>query len=463
MNKDFLHLTPKRFLCPYCGEWHKLENHSLESCDSKSPLFRNKCACESPYSMNTADYRVFFQDCYCCYSIEQWCELTRLGLDGKITISSITESVDNPIVTFKVPFKPYKPIGSSICRGCRFHKSCNLLKLASDDDNQDMEITLGFEFEESIYNKLAKSSILERKELELQKLENTLKCREQSTQQEIKEDATMVNNIFNMNMDFGPNNDENIASTLMGVAVKNGDSWQIYNKKKKSITDVGRMKLGNLPLFILPSTKLNEGDLIKDSGEYYFVIKVEKGSTQTLCAKTGELKTIIPIKNVLGFSCYSKVIALSDSINMDRDFDVKKLALLSVICRQNGEGSGQMSQWLPLMLSKDKLGGDDDMMKIALASSIMSVPAEDSNQNGAMNQLLLLSLLKEKDGGDDDMMKMALVSSMMGSNMAGNNNPFTDYLMLDILLDKNKDEKAEQPALNSPEADSEEEPQDPDE
>ena len=106
----------------------------------------------------------------------------------------------------------------------------------------------------------------------------------------------MANNIFNMNMEFGPSKDENIASTLMGVAVKDGDSWRIYDKKKKEITDVGDMQLGNLPIFILPTTKLNEGDLIKDAGEYYFVIKVAKGSTQTLCAKTGELKTVIPIK-----------------------------------------------------------------------------------------------------------------------------------------------------------------------
>ena len=160
--------------------------------------------------------------------------------------------------------------------------------------------------------------------------------------------------------------------------------------------------LSFLPIFILPTTKLNEGDLIKDAGEYYFVIKVAKGSTQTLCAKTGELKTVIPIKNVLGFSCYSKVIALSDSINMGDDFDVEKLAIMSAMCGQSGENGGQMNQLLPLML------------------------------------------LKEDDGGDDDMMKMFLMSSMMGGNMAGNNNPVMSYLMLDMLMGKKKDEQPPQ-------------------
>ena len=217
----------------------------------------------------------------------------------------------------------------------------------------------------------------------------------------------MANNFFNMNMEFGPNKDENIASTLMGIAVKNGDSWRIYDKKKKEITDVGDMQLGNLPIFILPTTKLSEGDLIKDAGEYYFVMKVDAGSTQTLCAKTGEMKTVIPIKNVLGFSCYSKVIALSDSINMGGDFDVEKLAIMSTMCGQPGQNN-QMNQLLPLMLFKDKLGGDDDMMK------------------------------------------MMLMSSMMGGNMAGNNNPVMSYLMLDMFMCKKKDEKAQQPAQTPP-------------
>ena len=259
----------------------------------------------------------------------------------------------------------------------------------------------------------------------------------------------MANKFFNMNMEFGPNKDENIASTLMGVAVKNGDSWRIYDKKTKQITDIGDMQLGNLPIFILPTTKLSEGDLIKDAGEYYFVIKVAKGSTQTLCAKTGEMKTVIPIKNVLGFSCYSKVIALSDSINMGDDFDLEKLAIISAMCGQTGENCGQINL-LPLIAFKDKFDGDDDTMKLLIISSMMSGQAECGNQNATMNQLIPLMFLEKKDGGDD-MTKMVLMSSMMSGNMAGNNNPVMSYLMLDMFMGKKQDEKAQQPIQNSTE------------
>lgn len=467
MEKEFLNLTPKRFLCPYCGKWHKwTKTRELGYYDSSTRQAVFKCA-NVPSGGNQGDYRINFSDDFLYYSTEPMCLRANMDINGIIPISSIVEDPNRPIVTFDVSFTSQRDVGMYECSDCDFKEQCNCVRLGDKGDNCHMTITFGFEFEQSDYNQLAGSARLARKERELQERENAVKGKEQSlqeresalrtreleqqqrqaeqsAQQEIKEDATMANNIFNMNMEFGPSKDENIASTLMGVAVKNGDSWRIYDKNKKEITDVGDMQLGNLPIFILPTTKLNEGDLIKDADEYYFVIKVAKGSTQTLCAKTGELKTVIPIKNVLGFSCYSKVIALSDSINMGDDFDVEKLAIMSAMCGQSGEDCGQMNQMLPLMLFKDKLGGDDDMMKMMLMTSMMSAPAEGGDQNATMNQLLPLMLLKEKDGGDDDMMKMVLMSSMMGGNMAGNNNPVMGYLMLDMLMGKKKDEQPPQ-------------------
>ena len=484
MEKGLLGLTPTRFLCPYCGEWHDWNSyHKLGHYDLKT-IFN----CPNiPSNSYRGCYIIYSYGDSLNYSTLKICERAKQVMSGEIPIDCIIEHSDKPIVTFSVPFTADSPVGSTICRTCEYVDHCNCVKLGDEGNNLDMTITFGFEFEQSDYEKFAKAGKLMCKARELQEREHALKSNEQSlqerenalkdkeqslqeresalrtgeleqqqrqaeqsTQQEIKEDTTMANNIFNMNMEFGPNKDENIASTLMGVAVKNGDSWRIYDKKTKQITDIGDMQLGNLPIFILPTTKLSEGDLIKDAGEYYFVMKVAAGSTQTLCAKTGEMKTVIPIKNVLGFSCYSKVIALSDSINMGGDFDVEKLAIMSTMCGQPSQNNNQMNQLLPLMLFKDKLGDDDDMMKMMLMSSMMSAPTEDGDQNATMNQLLPLMLFKDKLGGDDDMMKMMLMSSMMGGNMAGNNNPVMSYLMLDMFMGKKKDEKAQQPAQTPP-------------
>ena len=462
MEKEFLNLTPKHFLCPYCGEWHEwTEPHELGYYDSSNCEAAFECS-NAPSGCNKGDYRIYFYEGYLYYSTERMCGRANQAMNGRIPISSIVEDPDRPIVTFNVAFTSNSDVGRYECSDCRFKEQCNLVRLGDKGDNCHMTITFGFEFEQSDYNKFSKVAQLARKERELQERENALKGKEQSVQeresalrtreleqqrqeeqsaqQEIKEDSTMANNIFNLNMEFGPNKDENIASTLMGVAVKNGDSWRIYDKKKKEITDVGDMQLGNLPIFILPTTKLNEGDLIKDAGEYYFVTKVatSKAPTQTLSARTGEMKYVVPIKNVLGFSCYSKVIALSDSLNVDEDFDVEKLAIMSAMCSQT-DGSGQMNQLLPLMLFKDKLGGDDDTMKLVLMSSMMSDQTKGGDQNTTTNQLLPLLLFKDELGGDDDMTKLVLISSMMNGNTDGSNNLLMNYLMLDTFLGKKED------------------------
>ena len=457
MDQKLLDLTPKRYLCPYCGEWHDWDlSHELGYYDSSSN--KAELGCENQLSRcNYREMRVYFSDGYCYYKTIPTCIRANLNINSEIPIEDILESSEEPRVTFVAPFTADNDVGRSMCSDCDSRDVCLICKLG--DESRRMNITFGFEFEQSDYEKFSRAVSFARKEKELQEREQAINSREQGVKaredavvskeqvsqrpqvKENKEDTTMANNIFNMNMELGPNKDENIASTLMGVAVKNGDSWQIYDKKKKEITDVGDMQLGNLPIFILPTTQLSEGDLIKDAGEYYFVTKVAtpKTPTQTLSARTGELKSVVPIKNVLGFSCYSKVIALSDSLNMGDDFDVEKLAIMSAMCGPTGENGGQMNQLLPLMLFKDKLGGDDDTMKLLLMSSMMT--SEDDG--GQMNQLLPLMLFKGKLGGDDDTMKLLLMSSMMGGNMAGSNNPLMSYLMLDAFMGK-KDDKAPQ-------------------
>lgn len=461
MNPKLLSLTPKRFLCPYCGEWHKWNlTHELGYYDSEG--YSAECICPSlANKWNTGNYRISFYLGNCYYSTAPICRRANQSIEGEIPISSIIESQDKPIVTFDVPYTTNADVGMRECSRCDFKHECISCKLGDKGDKRHMNITFGFEFEQSDYEKFSNAALLARKEKKLQEREQAISSKEralnavaskeqvsQTTTEvpENKEDTTMTNNILSMNMEFGLSNDENITSTLIGVAVKNGDSWRIYDKEKKEITEVGDMQLGSLPIFILPTTKLSEGDLIKDAGEYYFVTKVATANTptQTLSARTGEFKNIVPIKNILGFSCYSKVIALSDSLSNNDDKNVENLLIMLAMCGQTGESSGQMNQLLPLLLFKDKLGGDNDKMNLLLMSSMMTYK-DDGRQTGEsssqMNQLLPLLLFKDKLGGDDSKTNLLLMSSMMGGNMAGSNNPLMSYLMLDTFIGK-KDEKA---------------------
>ena len=230
--------------------------------------------------------------------------------------------------------------------------------------------------------------------------------------------------MFGLDLEFGFNKDENIASTLMGVAVKAAEGWRIYNPEKHEITDIGEMKLGNLPIFVLPSTKLEEGDLIKDSGEYYYVKEVGT-EIKAVSPKTGEIKTLIPMKNIMGFRIYTKVKALVGG--MKEELDDKTMLVLAAM-GQNGENEAQMNQLLPLMLLKDKNGGEDDLTKILLLTSMANPASEEGNDQ--MNQLLPLLLLKDKNGSEEDLTKLLLLSTMNGNN----SNPLMSYLMMEKFM-----------------------------
>ena len=444
-DKRILRLTPKRIYCPLCGDWHDWEGKSLQSHDE-----------DNPYELYCDGTNVRFQvyDDYIDISLDSICEeKINDRIDARIDLDDDVEcDAKEPVIKFSTLVSTDDIICSSECENCMGYNLPVIGDMRSDDDDEfELNLEFKIEFASRYFDKYAKEMRAENVQQEFEEKATMQKPliptpspseaitpkENKTTAKIVKEDTTMANNIFNMNMEFGPSKDESIASTLMGVAVKNGDSWRIYDKKKKEITDIGDLQLGNLPIFILPTTKLSEGDLIKDAGEYYFVIKVEAGKTQTLCAKSGEMKTVIPIKNVLGFSCYSKVIALSDSLNLGDDFDVEKLAIMSAMCGQSGNNGNQMNQLLPLMLFKDKFNTGDDTMKLVLMSSMMNPTAD----GGQMNQLLPLMFLKDADGGNDDTMKLLLMSSMMG-NADGNNNPMMTYLMFEMFMGKKDDEKS---------------------
>ncbi len=450
IDKRILRLTPKRIFCPLCGKWHDWHGKALQSYETGDDPYLYDCngVCIQIWCNNDS---IWILSDVICDKLNTWID---------IGVSCLEMEYDGDAPIIKIPFtlNSYDIICKSECEDCENCDCCNFVKIGENrnngEDEYKFDVEFKFEFASRYFNEYSKEireKLRQNRETEKVKHQEELVKQgkvESKTTDQIKEETTMANNIFNMNVEFGPNTDKNIASTLMGVAVKNGDSWRIFDKKKKEITDVGDMQLGNLPIFILPTTKLSEGDLIKDAGEYYFVMKVESGSTQTLCAKTGEMKTVIPIKNILGFSCYSKVIALSESIITDWEFDIDKLAMMSAMYGQNGENGNQMNQLLPLMLFKDKNGGDNEMekmLKMMLMSSMMSASANDGNPNGNINQFVPFLLLEGKGGKDNDtkkMLKMMLMSSIMGGNMAGNNNPVMSYMMLNMFMDDKKGEEA---------------------
>ena len=441
MDKRLLSLIPKRYLCPFCGKWHEnKELHHLGFYDFKYPAeFR----CHGGFYGNS--YGFYFSDDFFYFSTDSICRKAEKGIRGNIAISSIEESSEFHRVTFDVDFTTTDLVSGYACSCCKLEDKCNVCRLGKQGDGHHIKITLGFEFEQYDYNnKMANVVNIPYKDRGVQEEEQTIDIKENALTEhedavsskaqvfqgpqvkENKEETTMATNNkpFGLDMEFGLNKDESIASTLMGVAVKAAEGWRIYNPEKHEITDIGEMKFGNFPIFMLPTTKLKEGDLIKDSGEFYYVKEVEP-EIRAVSPKTGEIKTLIPTKNIMGFQIYTKVKALVGG--MKEGFDDKTMLVLAAM-GQNGENGNQMNQLLPLLFLKDKTSDEDDLTTLLLLT-YMTNPASEG-ENDQMNQFLPLLLLKDKSGGEDDLTKLLLLSTMNGNN----SNPLMSYLMMEKFM-----------------------------
>lgn len=361
MNEKFLGLTSKRYLCPYCGQWHDWPKDDypfyLGYYDIK---WRDnvKLACtQAPIFTLRGYYRFYIMNGFLYYEVQDLCRRSSIELEGKIAISDIAESSEEPFVTFEVPLQLSAPIGPKHCAECKEKFVCATYQQAVETESQDIKIKFGFKFDEDNYNLMATRPINHNHPATY----TIKKCKKQPilpiiSEQQLMEKPTETNNLYTISLEFGMNSDENIASTFMGIAVRSNGNWRIYDKEKNEITDLGGIELGNLPLCIIPTTKLLEGDLIKENGEYYYVMEVAAGVVKSMNAWTGEIKTAVPIKNILGINCYSKIVALIKPITINEDFDLEKLILMSATYGQytkNGEKMTQINDELPLLSMKN--------------------------------------------------------------------------------------------------------------
>ena len=224
----------------------------------------------------------------------------------------------------------------------------------------------------------------------------------------------MVNNsIFNMSPEISPNNDKDFARTFAGAAIRVDGRWRFYSNKEQAITYTGDIQPGNIPSYIVPATKLNKGDFIKDANKYYVVTKVNAGSVRALCLSTDEVKTIVPVKNIQGFSHYSRIITFSDLLNIDGE----KLVILTALFEKNNSSNGnndQLHQLLLFIYLKDMFGTDDTLIDQMLMQPTTAAAINDEQNNGDSDQKNQLS--PTTGISNDDRMKITLILSMLDKN-----------------------------------------------
>lgn len=191
--------------------------------------------------------------------------------------------------------------------------------------------------------------------------------------------TTPTLNILGQPIEFGIVQDPNISSTILGLAVKVNNNWRVFDKEKKSITDVMGLQLGNFPIMIMPSTKLSMGDLIKENNEYLYVVEVNSSSVKTLNVNTGVYQEISPVQNLFGINFYSKLITFEDKfkkvIGTNGGFDIKSLLILGMLTGGFITGDNQN----PMNNGSNDMFGGMGIQSMLMLSFLFNGLGEDGN------------------------------------------------------------------------------------
>lgn len=236
------------------------------------------------------------------------------------------------------------------------------------------------------------------------------------------------NNIFGMNIEMGLSKDPNIASTLMGVAVRSPENgnWYTFDIANNTRKNLANMKMGNFPIFLLPIAKLEVGDLIKKDGKYYYVKAVNANNTITLIgAADGVIREMLKEESIIpGMTLYVKVVAFDTNSLMDvGSKENMGGSVIAAMCMMNW-ANGNKDEFSLDNINDDSFNGLGSCMPMLMAMNGGDIGSMFSNNEGGINFPMLM-MLGSGEGEANDMTMMLAISQLLGGNQK---NPISEML-----------------------------------
>lgn len=230
--------------------------------------------------------------------------------------------------------------------------------------------------------------------------------------------------LFGMNFELGMSKDRNIASTLMGVAVKNSENgnWYVFDSAKHTRTNIAGMKMGDFPVFLLPTQTLSVGDLTKMDGKYYYIQSIDQNYITLLGAADGIVRQMLPSDCIiLGMNFYTKVVAFDTKTFIDpqsnQNVSGNIIAAMCLMQWKDGDSEFSLDN-----VDDDSFNGLGKFLPLLMASgSANGLGTMFGNSEGGIN-LPLLMMMGSGNSSDeaDDMIQMMVLGQLLGGNSTGN-------------------------------------------
>lgn len=151
------------------------------------------------------------------------------------------------------------------------------------------------------------------------------------------------------------------------IAIKTNSGYKTYNVASGMLTNCDNFAfdIGEDWFFVVPTNKVQKGDIILAGGKPRCVIKEENNAITAFCYEDGTIGTIVPEHHVfMGKQYfYGKIVSMFGNMMNDTNgmSNIMKYMMMSEMMK-GGNGNGSMSNMLPMMMMMN--GGFNFMDKL---------------------------------------------------------------------------------------------------
>lgn len=313
MDARLKQLTPLRYLCPHCQEWHSWPGDDELGSANASNKFRLKCHYNS-----SVDYSKFwYNDDKPVIIVTPWCLYVQNINAQKVTISDTITEENTVKLILDVATPEFTFLHKEIpCKTCENRRNCRVQLGKLESTNQWYD-TFGLEFDREEYEQIMKEG--QNTDQQVKKKGTTTK-REETKMKESLTMSTVPAMPFDINaiakdlgISFGVNTDQRIQSTIMGTVVEyEPGRFRGFNRENSEITEYANLATVKLPIVVVPATTVQVGDTILQNEEPFFITKNQPGDVWGANPITSKEEKLIPISNPIGIKCYTRLISIGE-------------------------------------------------------------------------------------------------------------------------------------------------------
>lgn len=170
------------------------------------------------------------------------------------------------------------------------------------------------------------------------------------------------------------------------IAIKTGNGYKTYNVEKQEMTNVNNFcfDFGGNFFFIMPTTKVNVGDIILIDRKPKCVIEVGPKIITVIDYETSEVRQILPERHVFMGNTYFYGKLVSMFGNIRKKVGAKNMIKMMMAAQMMGNNNTDNNAGLGQMMAMSMLMGKDGN----LFDDMFDNDDDNENDNNMLNELI---------------------------------------------------------------------------